>query len=540
MFIKTSIRKVKGKEYKTHYLTEGYRDKKTNVVKHRNILSLTKLPEKQILALKASLNNDTKVEKFRLEDLELIACKEYGSIAVFEKLFDKVFGNIIPQEYKKEIKAIVLNKILDPMSKKSLLNNWLKQVDLNYNIDNKNNLYECLDELEDQQITIEKKLFDYRKIKKANILLYDITSTYFEGKGAEELCKFGYSRDHRNDRVQINIGLVTDDSGTPLCVEIFEGNTTDKQTFQQKIKQLKDRFNIDKITFVFDRGMKTEMNLNYLQEQGFDFITCLTHAELKKRVEENETIQKSLFDKQNLAEFIIDEKYIDEKGLEQMRQKKLILCFNPFKANENQKTRLLLIQKTEKKLSDIQNFKRKYSDLELQNKVSKIINKYKCEKYIIYKIENNKISFERKEEKIIQDEKHDGFYMLETSCLEIDKEQVQIKYKSLQIVERAFDDFKNRIQIRPVFHYKASRIKGHVFTCFMAYYLLNLFREKTKELLKENSLSDLLTELKCIKKSYFKIGNLNIVKITKLTDIQKELFSLFRINHSCCAQSADV
>ncbi|MBU1870722.1 IS1634 family transposase [Patescibacteria group bacterium] len=539
MFIKTSIRKIKGKEYKTRYLTEGYRDKKTGVVKHRHILSLSKLPEKQILALQASLNNNTKIEKVKLEDLELIACKEYGSIAVFEKLFDKVFGKIIPKEYEKEIKAIVINKIFDPKSKNGL-NNWLKQVDLNYQISNKNKLYECLDELEEQQIAIEKRLFDYRKIKKADLFLYDVTSTYFEGKGAEELCKYGYSRDHRNDRLQINIGLVTDDSGVPLCVEIFEGNITDKQTLQGKINQLKDRFNIQKITFVFDRGMKTKMNLNYLQEQEFDFITCLSHSELKKRAEENEKIQRSLFDKQNLAEFIIDEKYIDEKGIEKTRQKKLILCFNPSKAVKDQKTRLDLIQSTEKKLLEIQNFKKKYSDLELQNKVSKKINKFNCEKYIQYEIKNNKLSFERNGEKINQAEKYDGFYMIETSCLEIKKEQAQMKYKSLQIVERAFDSIKNHIQIRPVFHYKASRIKGHIFTCFMAYYLLHFFREKTKELLKEHTLDDLLTELKCIQKSYFKIGNFNFAKITKLNDIQKEIFSLFYINYSCCAQSADV
>lgn len=539
MFIKTCVRKVKGKTYKTHYLTEGYRDKKTKTVKHRHILSLSKLPEKQILALQASLNNNTKIEKNKLEDLELIASKEYGTIAVFEKLFDKTFDKIIPQEYKKEIKAIVINKILDPKSKNGL-NNWLKQVDLNYKINNKNNLYECLDKLEQKQQTIEKQLFDYRKIKSANILLYDITSTYFEGKGAKELCKYGYSRDHRKDRLQVNIGLVTDDSGLPLCVEVFEGNITDKQTIQNKINQLKDKFNIKKITFVFDRGMKTEMNLDYLQEQGFDYITCLSHAELKKRAEENESIQISIFDKQNLAEFTIKEEYKDKKGNNKTKEKKLILCFNPHKAKQDQETRLQLIQQTEKRIKEIQNFKKEYSDLELQDKVSKSINKFKCEKYIQYEIKNNKLFFSRNEEIISETEKYDGFYMIETSCVEIEKVMAQTKYKSLQFVERAFNDIKNHIQIRPVFHYKAARIKGHIFTCFMAYYLLHLFKEKTKELLKDHSLDDLLSELKCVQKSYFKIGNFNFAKIVKLNDIQKEIFSIFYINHACCTKSRTI
>ena len=173
----------------------------------------------------------------------------------------------------------------------------------------------------------------------------------------------------------------------------------------------------------------------------------------------------------------------------------------------------------------------------MQDKVSKSINRFKCEKYIITKIENNKLSFSRDEEKIAEAEKHDGFYMIETSRVELEKEKVQDKYKSLQFVERAFDDVKNHIEIRPVFHYKSARIKGHIFTCFMAYHLLHLFREKTKDLLEDWTLDSLLAELKCVQKSYFKIGNLNFAKVVKLNEVQKEMFDLFHLNHSCCAQS---
>ena len=119
--------------------------------------------------------------------------------------------------------------------------------------------------------------------------------------------------------------------------------------------------------------------------------------------------------------------------------------------------------------------------------------------------------------------------MVESTKKELSGEEAEKKYKSLQLVERAFDCVKNHIEIRPVFHYKETRIKGHIFSCFMSYYLLHKFKQQTKELLKSNTLDELLTELKCIKKVNFKIDKFVLEKINTLTDIQKELFSIFQI-----------
>ncbi len=529
MFIKTCTRKMGDKKYKTHYLAEGYRDKETGKVKHRHILSLSKMPAKQILALKASLAGSSKIEKIKLEDLEVMNVKEYGSVKVFEKLFDKYFGKSLDQKYYSEIKKIVINKIFNPKSKNAL-NNWLREVELGNEIINKDRLYESLDYLESNQKTIEKKLAAGKKKQEVDLLLYDITSTYFEGKGAENLCKNGYSRDHRSDRVQVNIGLVTTSDGTPLCTEVFAGNVNDKSTLKDKIDSIKEKFGIRNITFVFDRGMKTKANLEYLKEQGYDYITALSHAELRKKAEENERIQMGLFDKKDLVEFEIEDK-------------KYALSHNKSKATNDNLTRIKLIEKTEKLLKNIQNLKKEYTVQELQNKVSKIINRYRCEKYLSYDIKENgnirtkkenqekiaKLFFKRNKEAIKNHEQYDGFYMVESTKKELSGEEAEKKYKSLQLVERAFDCVKNHIEIRPVFHYKETRIKGHIFSCFMSYYLLHKFKQQTKELLKSNTLDELLTELKCIKKVNFKIDKFVLEKINTLTDIQKELFSIFQI-----------
>ena len=518
MFIKTCTKKKGVKTYKTHYLAEGYRDKKTGTVKHKHVLSLSKIPEKQVLALKNSLKNKTLLVNTKLEDLEVIDVKEYGSVKVFEKLFEKYFSKSLDKKYYEEIKKIVINKIFDSKSKNAL-NNWLRQVELK-EVKNSKKLYEAMDYLEESQGSIEKKLAAGKKKKEVDLLLYDITSTYFEGKGAESICKFGYSRDNRRDRVQVNIGLVTLSDGTPLTVEILAGNITDKTTIRDKVKELKEKFNIRDITFVFDRGMKSKANLEFLAEQNYDYITALSHAELKKRAQDNEKIQMSLFDKKDLAEFDID-------------GKKYVLAHNKDKAIKDQMSRMSLISKTEKALNKIKLLKRDYSAIELQNKVSKVINRQKCEKYFIYKIEeaDEIANFEFKQDSdfIKKDEQYDGFYMIESTKTELCGKDLEGKYKSLQLVERVFDSVKNHIEIRPVFHYKEERIKGHIFSCFMSYFLLHKFKEKTKDLLKTNTLDDLLTELKCIKKVYFKLDKCLLEKINTLNELQKQLFSIFQI-----------
>ena len=552
MFIKRNVTtKPNGKKYAKYFLVEGYRDKNTGKVKQKYILNLSSLPEKSILALQESLNkNNTLVSKKRLESLEILCTKQYGNIKIFSKIFDKHFGKYINDiNYEKALKAIVINKIFNPKSKNGI-HNWLDEVDMGYKITNKNDLYECLDFLESEQEKIEKRLFEQskRESKKeekkeekakesANILLYDITSTYFEGKGAEEICKYGYSRDHRSDRVQVNIGLITSPEGVPISVEIIAGNISDKQTIRGQIDKIKKKFNIQNLTFIFDRGMKSKVNLEYIQTEGYDYITALSHSELKKKAEENKSIQMSLFDKKDLASFEIEGKYYS-------------LVHNPIKAYKDKNDRLKLIEKTEKELSKIQNFKRNYTVNQIQDKVSKIINKFRCEKYIEYEIreintvneatdgvEINKIKgeliFTRKTEKIEIDEKYDGFYMIESTNKEIKGRDSVTQYKDLQLVERAFDSVKNHIEIRPVFHYKESRIKGHIFSCFMSYFLLHKFKEEVQDLLKEHTLDDLLTETKLIQKTTFRIDNFCFDKINNLSIIQEEVLKRFKI--SCCA-----
>lgn len=571
MYIRQNIsKKTNGKTHIGHFLVEGYRDKKTGKVKQKILSNLSHLPEKTILMVKESLKGNTAMAKTKFEDLEIISNKQYGNIQIFSKLFEQYFGKYFTNKnYNQALKTIVINKLFDPKSKNGI-DNWLAEVDLP-NITNKNDLYDCLDYLEGEQPKIEQRLSKQNKDdnKKnqdtSNILLYDITSTYFEGKGDPEICKYGYSRDHRSDRVQVNIGLITSSDGTPISVEIIAGNLSDKQTLTDQIDKIKDKFNIKDLTFIFDRGMKSKVNLQYLTDAGYDYITALSHAELKKKAEENNIIQTSLFDKKDLASFAVDGKHYS-------------LVHNPLKAYGDKNDRLSLIKKTEAKLEKIQQLKTNLTAIQIQDKVSKIINKYSCEKYLVYKIVevnleragtvdsvdsvdandsvgavdsvgatdavgnvgniNNtpkiytKLEYQRNQEKIDLDEKYDGFYMVESTNKDITAQDAVNQYKDLQLVERAFDCVKNHIEIRPVFHYKQSRIKGHIFSCFMSYFLLHKFKQETRDLLKEHTLDALLTQTKLIQKTCFRIGNFCFDKINNLSPTQEEILKRFKI--SCC------
>jgi len=525
MFIKISKRVKDGKTYKTVYLAEWYRE--DGKVKHKHLYSFKNLTEYQILWLqnifwKQSENSfSSSKDIFKLKDLKIIASKQYWNIAIFSKIFDEHFKWILDKKYHSNIKAITINRIFEPKSK-NWLNNRLKLVDLPV-IANKNSIYDAVDYLNSNHTKIEDKLFKKSKDQNCDLLLYDITSTYFEWDKVD-IAKYWYSRDHRWDRKQVNIWLVTNSIWCPITTEIFEWNINDKSTIKDKIDQLKNRFWINKVTFVFDRWMKTKVNLKYIREQWFEYITALDHAELKDKAMKNQNIMQWLFDKENLAEYYIEDK-------------KYVLSYNEHKAHKDKNDRQILIERTKKRLGKIQNLKRDYSIQQVQDKISKTIDKDKCSKYIKYEIkevEKNwkkiwKLEFEDNDEIIKKDELYDWFYMVESTITNIDKEELESKYKSLQLVERSFDEIKNLIELRPVFHWKTDRVKWHIFACFLSYYLLFQFKQNVQDLLKNNTLDCLLTDLKWVSKSYIEIKNITMNLISELTPNQKAIFEKFNL-----------
>ena len=481
MFVAIRKRKYKGKEYNSAQIVEGFRNEEGKP-RQKTLLDISRLGMGKILAIKAALQGKNLVDWDKLDGLKAL---DFGipylveevlkHLGVFE-IFSEIDGH--GTFFYPTLLAMICNRIDDPCAKYSLYN-WAKNTSL---IDypgfetgktfHHKTCYKALDFLNEHQNHIEESLYKRRE-KPVRIFFYDITSSYFEGRKAE-LARYGYSRDHRSDRKQIVIGLVTDSQGIPLCVEVFEGNTRDCSTVKDKIDQLKSRFNVEKACFVGDRGMKTQANVKHLESEGLDFILALHHREVLKLVEEHGPTQMGLFDKRNIADVNID-------------GRRLIVCRNPIAGDDTKRRRDELMRLTEEKMSKIKN-RVKNGQLKkpdaIRRAVDRPFSKWKTEKFFKITIEEGSFLYEHNEEVIEAAARLDGVYVIETTlpCDEMKDEEVQSSYKLLQVVERAFRCSKTDLRIRPVYHWKESRIRGHVFLCFLAYLVERILQLGLKNL----------------------------------------------------------
>ena len=329
-------------------------------------------------------------------------------------------------------------------------------------------LYNAMDWLLDRQEKIEDTLADIH-LQSGTLILYDVSSTYFEGKTCP-LAERGYSRDGKKGKLQIVFGLLCDASGCPFAVEVFPGNTGDPTTLTPQIEKVRSRFGIENVIWVGDRGMITNARINedLKKTTGVDWITALRGPSIRKLLEQ-EAIQLSLFDEQNLAEI----ESVDYPG------ERLIACRNPILAAEQARTREQLISATERGLDKIVAATKKEKRPlvgagEIGVKVGKVLNRFKVGKHFHISISEHEFSYERNLESIQTEAALDGLYVIRTSVKEdkLDATETVQAYKSLSRVERAFRSIKTvDLKIRPIYHHLEKRVKAHVFLCMLAYYV---------------------------------------------------------------------
>jgi transposase len=296
-------------------------------------------------------------------------------------------------------------------------------------------------------------------------VLYDVTSTYLEGRCCP-LARHGYSR---GDRPQLVIGLLCAADGCPVAVEVFEGNTADPTTVASQIAKLKQRFRLRHVVLVGDRGMLTSARIEQaLRPAGLDWITALRGPAIQQLAQAG-TLQFSLFDTRDMAE-VTSPDYPGER---------LVVCKNPLLAAERKRKRDELLALTEADLRKIQaRVTREKNPLhgagEIGKAVGAVLNKRKMAKHFEQTITDNSFRFTRQVEAIAAEARFDGFYVLRTSlsAAQIDTAGTVRAYKTLAQVERAFRCMKTvDLDLRPVFHWTAPRVRAHVLLCMLAYYL---------------------------------------------------------------------
>src|SRR5246127_4177796 len=329
-------------------------------------------------------------------------------------------------------------------------------------------LYAAMDWLIARQARIEDQLAQ-RHLAEGSLVLYDLTSTYFEGRKCP-LAAWGHSRDERSGNPQIVFGLLTNQEGCPVAVEVFEGNTADPKTVAAQIQKLRQRFGLKEVVLVGDRGMLTSARIREDLEtaEGVRWITALRAGQIQ-RLAVDGPLQLSLFDEQDLAE-IQHPSYPGER---------LIACRNPLLAEERKRKREELLQATEKALEKIvAATKRRRGPLrgkkEIGLAVGKTLGRFKVGKHFPLTIEEDSFRWERQQSNIEREAALDGIYVIRTSvpANALSSAQVVERYKSLSTVERAFRSLKSvDLKVRPIYHYRAERVKAHVFLCMLAYYV---------------------------------------------------------------------
>ena len=459
-----------------YLLREGYRE--DGKVKSRTLANLSHWPLAKIERLRHVLRDE--VLSSTAEGLTMLRSLPHGHVAAVLGIARKIgldrllAAGQASARLATLVLAMILARVIDPASKLATA----RQLDattatsslgplLELGTVSEQELYAALDWLLSQQSRIESRLAQ-RHLSQGTLVLYDVSSTYFEGRTCP-LARRGYSRDGKRDKLQIIFGLLCASDGCPVAVEVFEGNTGDPSTLAAQVAKLKQRFHLDHVVLVGDRGMITEARVEtVLKPAGLDWITALRAPTIRTLLEQG-AFQLSLFDERDLAE-VTSADFPDDR---------LVVCRNPWLAAERARKRLDLLAATEADLRKVAKaVARKTKPLRGADKIGlaagAVLNRHKVAKHFILTITDDTFGFDRNTEAIEAEGRLDGFYVIRTN---LDKATLATSdvvrvYKSLSQAERAFRSIKTvDLEIRPIHHRLSNRVRAHVLLCMLAYYL---------------------------------------------------------------------
>jgi hypothetical protein len=462
-------------------LRESYRDANGKSQK-RTLANLSKLPAEVVAGLKALLAGGTVVGQ---DGLKIERSLPHGHVAaalgtVRKIALDRLILSTAKDEQSQRSRDLVIGLVVDRLIAPRSKLGFVRAVSPETACSSlgavlalgrvaEREVYAALDWLVAQQARIEAGLAR-RHLKDGTLVLYDVSSSYFEGRKCP-LARFGYSRDHRADRPQIVYGLLCTRDGLPIAVEVFDGDTADPATLGRQILKLKARFRLDRVVLVGDRGMITNARIrDDLRPAELDWITCLRTPQIHALATADGPLQLSLFDERDLAEIAAPEMFPGER---------LVVCRNPLLAEERARKRAALLAATERDLSRIKlTVERKRAPLSgtaaIGLAVGAILDKHKMAKHFDVTIGAASLAFRRKLDSIAREARLDGIDVVRTSVpaeAMAAAETVQA-YKDLARVERAFRCLKTAdLEIRPVRHWMADRVRAHVFLCMLAYHV---------------------------------------------------------------------
>ena len=457
-------------------LREGWRE--NGRVKKRTLANLSHWPQEKIDALRAVLKGAS-VSGCSEEAFDITRSRPHGHIAAVHGALRQLGLHTLVarrrSRHRDIVEALVIARIIEPRSKLATVRGMradtlssslgellgLEQLD-------EDEVYAAMDWLVQRQSKIESSLAK-RHLQDGTLVLYDLSSTWYEGHKCP-LAQHGYSRDGKKGKLQINFGLLCDQQGRPISVQVFEGNTSDPKTVAPQIQKLRERFRLKHVVVVGDRGMLTSARIREELEpiDALDWISALRSEQIRKLADEG-SLQLSLFDECDLAEFV-DPNFANER---------LIACRNPFLAEERKRKREELLSATQRLLDKIvaatQRQRRPLQGrINIARRVERHINRYKMAKHFELEITDESFSYQRNTKQIESEARLDGIYVIRTSvqAKTLSASQTVSAYKSLSKVERAFRSFKSvDLKVRPIYHRLENRVRAHFLLCMLAYYV---------------------------------------------------------------------
>ena len=464
----------------TILLRESWREGEK--VKKRTLANLTHLPRDQVMAIRAILRGESwglLTERFTVVRSEAQGHVEAVALMMQRLGLDTLIASRSCRQ-RDIVRALIASRILDPRTKLATTRSWHTTTlaeDFGVTDVSEDDCYAAMDWLLERQDRIQRKLAA-RHLKDEGLVLYDLSSSYFEGTTCP-LARRGYSRDGRRGTLQVNYGLMTDARGCPVAVTVHEGNTADPATLLPEVERVQRDFGISRFVMVGDRGMIGSQAIDALRAQGgIDWITALKSASIRALVED-QSLQPDLFDETNLCEIA----HPDYPG------ERLIACRNPALAKLRAHKRWDLLAATEEDLTKIATrvaAGRLQGEDQIGLTVGRVINRHKVAKHFTLTITDTRFAFARKEEAIRAEAALDGIYIIRTSIHpeRLDAASCVRHYKSLSQVERAFRSMKTMdLKIRPIHHRLADRVRAHLFLCMLAYYVEWHLKEAWRELL---------------------------------------------------------
>ena len=456
-------------------LRESYRD--NGKVKTRTLANLSRWPEHKVNKLERALKGMPPAGWDLSAAFEITRSLPHGQVAAVLGTADRLgIAELIdptPSRNRDLVLAMLVAAVIAPGSKLAMARGLraetatssLGQV-LGVSGCDEDDLYAAMDWALARKEPIETALAD-RHLSDGTLVLYDVSSAAFEGHTCP-LGRIGHARDGVKGRLQIVYGLLCSPAGVPIAIEVFDGNTADPKTLTAQIGKLKTRFGLTRVALVGDRGMLTSARIrDELRPAQLDWISALRADQITVLVGDG-ALQLSLFDEQNLFE-ITHPNYPGER---------LVCCHNPALAQQRARKRDELLAATEKELQTIAAATRRDRQPlrgtdKIALRVGKVRNKFKMAKHFHLDITNDAFSFTRNQDSIAAEAALDGIYVLRTSLPPhtLERDEVVLRYKGLEDVERFFRTLNSELDVRPIRHRLADRVRAHMFLRMLSYYL---------------------------------------------------------------------